>query len=296
VEAADVGEQSEPRRATRASGRHGRRGKQRKGSFWRELPILIVVALLLALMIKTFLAQAFYIPSESMERTLMVGDRVLVNKLTPWFGAKPQRGQVVVFRDRLNWLQPAPAANSGNPVSRGIKDVFTFIGLLPSNNDQDLIKRVIGVGGDEVKCENNRVIVNNVPLTEPYLFPGAIPCDKPLDVKVPPNRLWVMGDNRGDSADSRVHMDEPGQGTISEDAVVGRAFVVIWPLNRMHTLPVPDTFHQHGLAAGATRAAGAIAGDPPLVLGAAAALPLVALTRPGRRRLAGRLRPGGHRE
>ncbi len=281
MEAADVGEQSEPRRATRSSGRHGRRGKPRKNSFWRELPILIVVALLLALLIKTFFAQAFYIPSESMERTLLVGDRVLVNKLTPWFGAKPQRGQVVVFKDDLGWLAPNPKSSSGNPVSRGIKYVFEFIGLLPSNNDQDLIKRVIGVGGDHVQCESGRVVVNNVPLTEPYLYPGAIPCDKPFDVSVPAGRLWVMGDNRGDSADSRVHMEEPQHGTIAASSVVGRAFVVIWPLNRIHTLPVPDTFHQRGLSAGPV---GAVVDNPPLVLGAAAAMPIVALTRPARRR------------
>ncbi|MBV6701850.1 signal peptidase I [Kitasatospora aureofaciens] len=221
-------------------------------SFWKELPILIGIALILALVIKTFFVQAFSIPSESMQNTLQVGDRVLVDKLTPWFGAEPERGEVVVFHDPGGWLNDEPAQQSSNSFLRGVQDILSFVGLMPSTNEKDLIKRVIGVGGDTVECESGGPVrVNGVALNEPYIYPGNIPCQQSFGpVKVPQGRIWVMGDHRGDSLDSRFHMDQPGGGTVPADHVIGRAFVVAWPIDRWATLPVPSTFDQKGLAEG----------------------------------------------
>ncbi|MER5867659.1 signal peptidase I [Kitasatospora sp. NPDC002040] len=243
--------------------------KQR--SFWKELPILIGIALILALVIKTFFVQAFSIPSGSMQNTLQIGDRVLVDKLTPWFGAEPERGEVVVFHDPGGWLSDEPAQQSDNAFVRGVQDVLSFVGLMPSANEKDLIKRVIAVGGDTVECEGTGPVkVNGIALDEPYIFPGNTPCgDKPFGpVQVPNNRIWVMGDHRADSLDSRFHQDQPGGGTVPVDNVVGRAFVVAWPISNWATLPVPDTFDQKGLAAAALPYA-------PPAAGAAIALPVV---------------------
>ncbi|MGW4893888.1 signal peptidase I [Kitasatospora sp. NPDC004240] len=249
-------------------------GKERKQrSFWKELPILIGIALVLALVIKTFFVQAFSIPSESMQNTLQVGDRVLVDKLTPWFGAEPERGEVVVFHDPGGWLNDEPVQESGNSFVRGVQEVLSFVGLMPSANEKDLIKRVIAIGGDTVECEGEGPVkVNGIALDEPYVFPGNTPCGtKPFGpVKVPEGRIWVMGDHRADSLDSRFHMDQPGGGTVPVDDVIGRAFVVAWPIDRWSTLPVPSTFDQKGLAAGAPAvppAAGAV--------GAVALLPVM---------------------
>lgn len=228
----------------------GRRRRLKPIRLWREIPILLGIALLLALGIKTFMVQAFFIPSQSMQNTIMPGDRVLVNKFSPWFGAQPQRGQIVVFHDPGGWLETAATPASSNTIVRGIKDVFTFVGLLPASDEHDLIKRVVGVGGDEVKCcdTQGRITVNGVPLDETsYLFPGAAPSTIPFDVKVPTGRIWVMGDNRGDSADSRYHMTNGADGTVPIGDVVGHAFVLIWPPSRAGGLGVPATFHQEGL-------------------------------------------------
>ena len=264
-------------------------GKQKKQrSFWKELPILIVVALVLALLIKTFLVQAFSIPSGSMENTLQVGDRVLVDKLTPHFGDKPSRGQVVVFHDPGNWLSDEPtAAPNSNSVIRGLQDVLSWIGLMPSANEKDLIKRVIAVGGDTVSCNGTGpVYVNGKALTEPYIYPGATPCgDKNFGpFKVPANSIWVMGDHRNDSLDSRYHMDEPGGGSVPDSFVVGRAIVVAWPFSHASTLPIPDTFTQPGIT---TQAGGPLVAamvNAPGAAGLIGALPLTWLYRKGRLR------------
>ncbi|MCZ0986689.1 signal peptidase I [Streptomyces diastatochromogenes] len=214
-------------------------------SFWKELPILVVIALVLALLIKTFLVQAFSIPSDSMQNTLQQGDRVLVDKLTPWFGSEPERGEVVVFHDPDNWLAGEPAPNP-NPVQK----VLSWIGLMPSAEEKDLIKRVIGVGGDTIQCKGTGPLtVNGKALNEPYVYPGNTPCSQDdqggqFKVKVPKGYIWVMGDHRQNSRDSRYNQSDKHHGMVPVDKVVGRAIVKAWPINRWGTLPVPDTFDQ----------------------------------------------------
>ncbi|RPK57441.1 Signal peptidase I [Streptomyces sp. ADI96-02] len=240
-----------------------------------ELPLLIGIALVLALLIKTFLVQAFSIPSDSMQNTLQRGDRVLVDKLTPWFGSEPERGEVVVFHDPGGWLE-----DTATPEPNAVQKFLSFIGLMPSSEEKDLIKRVIAIGGDTVECKvNGPVVVNGKALDEKsFIFPGNTPCnDKPFGpIRVPDGRIWVMGDHRQNSLDSRYHQELPGQGTVSTDEVVGRAFVVAWPINRWATLPIPRTFDQPGLNAAAAMT--------PAALGVAGALPIVLWRR---RRLTG---------
>ncbi|MET9607583.1 signal peptidase I [Streptomyces sp. NPDC006512] len=249
-------------------------------SFWKELPLLIGIALLLALLIKTFLVQAFSIPSDSMQNTLQRGDRVLVDKLTPWFGSEPERGEVVVFHDPADWLsdQPAPEPNLA-------QQILSKIGLMPSADEKDLIKRTIAIGGDTVSCKKGGpVVVNGKELDEPYIFPGNTPCDDaPFGpITVPKGKIWVMGDHRQNSRDSRWHMQDSTQGFVPVDKVVGRAVVVAWPLTRWSTLPIPDTFDQPGIgnqaaatALGLGAAGLAPVGLGPAALGLAGAVPLV---------------------
>ncbi|MFI8764902.1 signal peptidase I [Streptomyces sp. R-07] len=219
--------------------------RRRQRSAIREIPVLITVAVLIALVLKTFLVQAFVIPSGSMEQTIRISDRVLVDKLTPWFGSRPQRGDVVVFKDPGNWLQQEATPPADDPIGiKQAKQALTFIGLLPSADDRDLIKRVIAVGGDTVRCcgEDGRLTVNGVPLDEPYLHPGNPPSTIPFEVKVPQGRIFVMGDHRSDSADSRFHLDEKDHGTVSEEQIVGRAVVIAWPFGHWRRLEERETF------------------------------------------------------
>ncbi|MFC9750794.1 signal peptidase I [Streptomyces niveus] len=219
--------------------------RRRRRSAMTEIPLLITVALLIALVLKTFLVQAFVIPSGSMEQTIRIDDRVLVDKLTPWFGSRPERGDVVVFKDPGGWLQEETEPPADDPVVvKQVKQVLTFIGLLPSADEQDLIKRVVAVGGDTVTCcdKQGRIVVNGVPLTEPYLNPGNPPSKVDFEVKVPAGRIFVMGDHRSNSADSRFHLDEEFRGTVSEDEVVGRAVVIAWPLGHWRRLEERGTY------------------------------------------------------
>ncbi|WP_440554391.1 signal peptidase I [Streptomyces sp. SCPE 10] len=233
--------------------------RKRRRSAVREIPLLVGVAVLIALVLKTFLVQAFVIPSGSMEQTIRIGDRVLVDKLTPWFGAEPHRGDVVVFRDPGGWLDGEQTKATSDPVVlKQLKEGLSFIGLLPSDNEKDLIKRVIGVGGDHVKCcdAKGRITVNGVPLDEKdYLYPGNAPSATPFDVTVPKGRLWVMGDHRAYSADSRFHRDSPFGGTVSVDSVVGRAMWIGWPVGHWTRLEEPKTFASVGRAGTGTAAA-----------------------------------------
>ncbi|WP_280714245.1 signal peptidase I [Kitasatospora sp. MAP5-34] len=281
--------------AKRRRSARGKAGKGRSGKrpFWVELPVLVLIALVLALFIKTFVVQAFSIPSLSMQPALQKGDRVLVDKLTPWFGATPQRGEVVVFHDPGNWLDaselPPP---SNNAALRDLQSALSAVGLMPSADEKDLIKRVIAVGGDTVQCDSGAPVkVNGVPLTEPYIYPGASPCDNdPVGkVTVPKDHLWVMGDHRNDSWDSRHQRQQNnGGGFVPVSDVVGRAIVVAWPLGNWSTLPVPSTFsHVKSPAAGAAPAApaAAVTAVTPGALGAAGlALPLTLWYRRSRRR------------
>ncbi|MGW1783583.1 signal peptidase I [Streptomyces sp. NPDC002143] len=218
-------------------------------SFWKELPILIGIALVLALLIKTFLVQAFSIPSASMENTLRIGDRVLVDKLTPWFGSEPERGEVVVFHDPDDWL-----AGEATVDPNAFQTFLSWIGLMPSAEEKDLIKRVVGVGGDTVSCKGTGPLtVNGKALNEPYVYPGNTPCSQDdqggqFTVKVPKGYVWVMGDHRQNSRDSRYNQSDENHGMVPVDQVVGRAIVKAWPLTRWGTLPVPDTFDQDGLS------------------------------------------------
>ncbi|MFF6998130.1 signal peptidase I [Streptomyces sp. NPDC008313] len=218
--------------------------RRRRRSAIKEIPLLVGVAVLIALVLKTFLVQAFVIPSGSMEQTIQIGDRVLVDKLTPWFGSRPQRGDVVVFKDPGGWLPPEEAKKDDPVVVKQVKEGLTFIGLLPSDDDQDLIKRVVAVGGDTVKCcdAQGRVTVNGKPLDEPYIHPDNKPSTIPFEVTVPEGRLWVMGDHRANSADSRFHRTEEYGGTVSEKSVVGRAMLIAWPFGHWTRLKEPDTY------------------------------------------------------
>ena len=227
-----------------------RRAPAKRKSFFRELPGIVITALVISVLIKTFLVQAFYIPSGSMENTLLVNDRVLVNKLAD----KPDeihRGDVVVFRDPGGWLN-GPEVQERGGVLGAVRDALVFVGLAPAAGEEDLIKRVIGVGGDEVACcdSEGRVTVNGVPLDEEeYLFPGDEPSFDTFKVTVPEGQLWVMGDHRSVSEDSRAHQQQPGEGFVPVDDVIGRAFTVVWPLDRASLLRRPDTFDQPRLDA-----------------------------------------------
>jgi signal peptidase I len=200
---------------------------------------------LISLLIKTFLLQAFVIPSESMEDTLLVHDRVLVNKLADK-SDEIHRGDVVVFRDPGGWL-PANVGDNGG-VRAVIHRAMVFVGVAPSASARDLVKRVIGVGGDTVACcdRQKRITVNGVPLDEPYLYSGdrATPSQVVFNVRVPQGRLWVMGDHRSESADSRFHLGDPGGGFVPISDVVGRAFARVWPLGRAGWLRQPVAFRQ----------------------------------------------------
>jgi signal peptidase I len=269
-------------------GTSGTRRKRRR-SFWRELPVLVVVALVLALVIKAFGVQAFYIPSASMENTLEIGDRVLINKVV--YHLRPiHRGDIIVFDGTGSWDFDNPPA-SPNIFSKAIDELEGLVGA--SHDSSIYIKRVIGLPGDRVACctTSGQVTVNGVPLSEgSYLYPGNVPSTQRFSVTVPAGNLWVMGDHRLVSYDSRGHMGDPGDGSIPESAVLGRAFVIIWPPSRWGFLNIPATFEQPRLnasnaAAGGSTAALAAALDSrtpirpatsplPLVLGFVGAVPI----------------------
>jgi signal peptidase I len=279
-------------------------GKKKKKNLWRELLVIVVVAAVLTLLVKAFVVQVYRIPSASMENTLQIGDRVLVNKLVYHFRSI-DRGDIVVFSGQDSWGPDAPPP-SNNGFVRLWDDVLSDIGL--SSSQTYYIKRVIGLPGDKVACcTDGKVTVNGVPLTETsYLYPGDAPSFPFKTVTVPAGHLWVMGDHRGDSADSRFHSNDPGGGSIPINEVVGRAFFIIWPPSQIGDLPIPSTFNQAALHSGAAGAAvlgaekvgpaalSAVAAMP--VGGAAAGAGVIAtpllLLRRRRRRLPGPLTAG----
>lgn len=208
------------------------RGKRGALLFFRDLLIIFVVALLVSFLIKTFLVRSFYIPSGSMENTLQIQDRILVNELVPDV-VSLNRGDVVVFQDPGGWL-PQTVETPQPPVTAAVEWVLSIFGLVAPDSDDHLIKRVIGLPGDRVACCNplGQMTVNGVPLSEPYVkLPAGtekVSAD-PFDIVVPDGSLWVMGDNRYNSKDSRYNGDTPGGGFVPIDNVVGRAFVITWP-------------------------------------------------------------------
>lgn len=211
------------------------------GSLLRETVIILVSAIILSLLVKTFLVQAFFIPSQSMHDTLIEHDRILVSKLTPGpFDLR--RGDIVVFKDPGGWL-PADVAPDPGPVRGAINSALTFIGLYPADANEHLVKRLIGLPGDHVACAGpgEPVTVNGVPLDEPYLAAGVLPSDIAFDVTVPPNSIWVMGDNRSHSSDSRYNQGKPGGGSVPVANVVGMAFVTVWPIERWGILHNPTS-------------------------------------------------------
>jgi len=220
--------------------------EKKRPSAVREVVVIVVVALVVSALVRALLFQAFFIPSASMENTLKLNDRVIVSKIGQHLGPV-HRGDIVVFKDPGGWL-PAKVA-SDNVVARAAHRTLEVVGLAPSASDQDVIKRVIGVPGDHVVCcdASGKVTVNGVALDEPYVYPGDSPSDIKFDVVVPPGRLFVMGDHRSDSGDSRVHLSDVGQGTIPEKNVIGRAVLLVWPFNRWKTLGVPATFKNPAL-------------------------------------------------
>jgi len=251
-----------------------------------------VLALSIMLVIKTYVVQAFYIPSSSMENTLDIGDKVLVNKLIYHFRSV-ERGDVIVFNGEGSWDPPSPAASSDPVVRLASRFGHAVVGLFGiSPGVHDYIKRVIGLPGDHVACcdAQGRVTVNSVPLNEKsYLYPGNVPSANKFHITVPAGDLWVMGDHRNVSYDSRGHIGDPGGGAIPESQVVGRAFLILWPPSRFRVLPIPATFNKlnAGQALGA-RAIGELATPAaPFVLAGSVAVPLTWLDR--RRRAGSKL-------
>jgi signal peptidase I len=276
--------------------RRRRRSSDHQRSFLKELPVLVLIAFVLALLIKHFLVQAFYIPSGSMQQTLEIGDRVLVNKV-PYHYREPERGEIVVFNGLDNFDEGVTFEEPSNPVAKALRAVTSTIGL-GTPSEKDYIKRVIGVPGDRVMCcdVDGRVVVTPKggsahPLEEPYVFQNDTTdsryfCDAGTGrrlcppgaqgVLVPDGRLWVMGDHRGNSSDSRYHISDSHHGTVPEDKVVGRAFAVVYPFGHFGGLGVPETFEAVALPAA------------PLTLGLLGALPITIGLRRRRQRAAER--------
>lgn len=224
--------------ASASGGRRALKPAPRGMSALREAVVVLGSALVLSLLIKTFLVQAFFIPSGSMETTLDVGDRVLVSRLVPG-PLDLHRGDIVVFVDPGGWLPDS--TEPANPVREALVRVGEFVGLLPANTGSHLIKRVIGLPGDHVVCCNTDglITVNDTPITEPYVIAGAEPSTIPFDVVVPDDSLFVLGDNRPGSGDSRLHLGDPGGPFVPMSNVVGVAQVTIWPIDRWTVLRNP---------------------------------------------------------
>ncbi|MFZ4487325.1 MAG: signal peptidase I [Candidatus Nanopelagicales bacterium] len=234
-------------RGRHARGQAPRPNRGGSGRWLRETGIIIVSALVLSALVRAFLVQAFYVPSASMEDTLLIGDRIIASKITQTVSGV-SRGEVVVFKDPGGWLD-AQKVVPATGLRGALHTALTFIGLMPSDSGSDLVKRGIAVGGDRIACcdVDGRIVLNGVPLIEDYI---KGPTDQvQFDVVVPPNSVFVMGDNRGDSRDSRYHLDVNNGGVPVSNAV-GRVVVVIWPLNRLAVVPIPGIFGEPAISDG----------------------------------------------
>lgn len=212
-------------------------------SWLKEIATVVVIAVVLSFLIKTFLFRAFYIPSESMVSTLELDDRIFVNLLVPEPFAL-SRGDVVVFRDTKGWLPAMPDSGGQNGPFSFVQTGLTFVGLLPDTSEQHLVKRVVGLPGDHVICCDaaGKLSINGSPIDESYINDAEVPEVQPFDVVVPEGKVWVMGDNRNHSADSRAHRDTNG-GFVDIADIEGKAAVIAWPLNRWSVLDnYPDVF------------------------------------------------------
>lgn len=224
------------------------RRKRSAKLFIRDILLIFLAALLISFLIKTFLIRSFYIPSSSMEDTLHVNDRIIVNQLQPEL-VPIGHGDVVVFKDPGGWLTPK-IAQPVNPIVGAVDAVLAFVGLTAPDSNDHLIKRVIGLPGDVVICCNDfgQISVNGVPLDEPYIeLPEGVTkaTREDWEVTVPDDSLWVMGDNRYNSADSSFHRNDPNGGFVPIDNVVGRALLISWPLDRWTWLDnYPTVFHE----------------------------------------------------
>ena len=210
----------------------------RKGSLLRELPILVILALLVSLLIKSFLVQFFYIPSGSMENTLQIKDRVAVNRI-PFIGNDISRGDVIVFRDPAGWL-PEASSVTGNGITNAIREGLVLVGIVPNPAKQYLVKRVIGVAGDNVVAKDRVLTINGKPTNEPYIFAGNSPSDTDFNITVPEGKVWVMGDHRGASGDSRVHQDDVNNGMVPVEKITGRVIATIWPIKQIGFISSQD--------------------------------------------------------
>ncbi|MGW3557746.1 signal peptidase I [Streptomyces sp. NPDC000963] len=209
-------------------------------SSWRRTALVGGACVAFLLLLSHFVVQPFLIPSRSMEPTLRVGDRILVNKLAYRFGDEPRRGDVVVFDGTGSFVREEP---EGDPVTGLLRDAAAALGLAEPA-ETDFVKRVVGTGGDRVVCcdRDGRLTVNGVTVVERYLMPGDPPSGVPFDIVVPPDRLWVMGDHRSQSSDSRDHLGSPGGGMVPVDKVVGRADWIAWPFGRWTGVAGTDGF------------------------------------------------------
>jgi signal peptidase I len=206
---------------------------------WQETILLLGLALILAIIIKSVLVQAFYIPSPSMEPQFVKNDRILVQKVSYWGSASPSRGDIIVFKDPGGWLDDSESSSARSPVT----GMLEKIGLYPAGGH--LVKRVLATGGDRIVCcdADGRITVNGTALDETaYLPRGTAPSQVKFDTRIPDDHLWMMGDNREFSFDSRGHMGGPGGGFVDEDLVVGKVFSLIWPWGRAEIVNRPKSF------------------------------------------------------